>query len=69
MTYTIKIPHSDTHKWQSFKQWNMQEQNYREFLISTYPEIVDIRVTWNSPIWSEITFKSEQHYHWFLLKQ
>ena len=74
ITHTFTL--SEFCTWPSFKEW---DQNYfifryETFLTEQHPDCIitadaipckNVRDVWTIAI----TFKSEEHYHWFLLQQ
>ena len=66
MTYIINVERRIFSKWKSYcEDWDLAE--YHSHLLENYPEVVSVRLT--PGLNREFTFESEEHYHWFLLKQ
>ena len=74
--YTLLIKSWETHRWQAYVDYlnNQVYVGFERYLLENYPEILTIheeRVDMDTIKYFQltITFQSEQHYQWFLLKQ
>ena len=55
-------------KWQSYIDWpGYPEENYAQYLLETYSEMLEYCSSDDNLL--KLAFKSEEHYHWFLLQQ
>jgi hypothetical protein len=71
MSYTINIPYYDIYKWatmQTYWAYTSKIMSISDWLKEHHDEIIDVRPNVYNVTYSVI-FKSEQHYHWFLLQQ
>jgi hypothetical protein len=68
MSYTVEIAVKEFSQWPEYKEYNAQM--FERVIMEKYPEILSVK--YSSPITTNFnryfTFKSEEHYHWFLLK-
>ena len=74
--YTLIIKSWKTHSWHAYVEYldNTVYNTFPSYLLNIYPEIVKIEEDNISGLairyfQMTITFQSEEHYHWFLLKQ
>ncbi len=70
MSYSVNLRFKTYRHWNTFKEWcestYHQHTNYAIYLQHMHEDLIESVNINNSP---EITFKSEAHYHWFLLQQ
>lgn len=69
MTYEIAITRERYREWKSFSEWDNAAMSYNEYLRKQYPDSVISCSIFSVDHDRTFTFKSEQHYHWFLLQQ
>ena len=73
MTYTIELPRNIYHSWSTYRNWEDQYQCdcFSEWLLNEHSEILATKFVKTHGIkpYRTIEFKSDDHYHWFLLQQ
>ena len=71
MTYKINAECEIYGEWKSFDEfWDAAESGdkFTDYLVEHYPDLI-IGASNVGMISFTLIFKSEQHYHWFLLQQ
>ena len=73
MRFTITLHNLVYGEWESFKKWDREFGiqtwlQYSDFVKLAYPEVLSTKFDWQTTC-RTFEFESEQHYHWFLLKQ
>ena len=69
MNYTLNLFYTPFRRWLSFKSWKgsdySRDTNFVDYLAIIYPDLIE------SAHWRDmsVTFKSEEHYTWFILQQ
>jgi hypothetical protein len=73
MTFKIQIPQKEYSTWSSYFEWyNGVGCEFTDWCGSRFPEIIyisDLEVSKPIGLYRIFKFKSEEHYHWFLLQQ
>ena len=72
MSYTIKVEAMVYDGWACYQAWwtsgVTDPESFNDWVILHYPEI--LLVEWDNQTDDRLfTFESENHYHWFLLRQ
>lgn len=74
--YTVIVPRETYQLWECYEKWSWAPGPiwFQEWVMINYPEIKGIREVGNPNLYDDrlaraFVFESEEHYHWFLLKQ
>ena len=76
--YEVIVPASVYSEWQCYKECGKQQTfsnavYFSDWVLARYPEVLDTAndgsIYINGDMTRRFVFESEEHYHWFLLRQ